>query len=135
MAEGFAPANPEQLDAHLSYLVSKYTMHGHNALVHCRGGVGRAGLFACAWMIKMGLLGPVSGIHDPAGRQLDNEMRIVEKVIEVIRKRRSAKAIETPQQVHFILQYIHWLSNHAKVLTGREALELQPVKPDPIPGS
>lgn len=35
----------------------------------------------------------------------------VEKVIEVIRRRRSVKAIETPQQVHFIIQYANWLDS------------------------
>ncbi|OAV98482.1 hypothetical protein PTTG_09015 [Puccinia triticina 1-1 BBBD Race 1] len=33
----------------------------------------------------------------------------VEKVIEVIRRRQSPKAIETPQRVHFIIQYANWL--------------------------
>ena len=120
MAEGFAPASPEQLDAHLSHLISTYTLKGHNVLVHCRGGVGRAGLFACCW--KLGLFGPLIGIHDPTGQSLEGEMNLVERVIEVIRKRRSAKAIETPQQVHFILRYIHWLSTTGQVVNANEVV-------------
>lgn len=123
MAEGFAPPSPEVLDAHLSTLITRYTLQGKNCLVHCRGGVGRAGLFACSWMIKLGLLGNIISIQDPNNRTLDNEMKIVEKVIQVIRKRRSAKAIETPQQVQFILQYIHWLACEGRSVTARQILK------------
>lgn len=135
MAEGFAPPSPEVLDAHLSSLITRYTLQGKNCLVHCRGGVGRAGLFACSWMIKLGLLGQVvdtnnsnnnESSNSSAGQHqyhLENEMKIVEKVIEVIRKRRSAKAIETPQQVQFILQYTHWLATTGRHVTARQVLE------------
>lgn len=122
MAEGFAPASPEQIDAHLRHIISTYSLKGHNVLVHCRGGVGRAGLFACSWMLKMGLFGPVVGTHDPAGQHLDAELALVERVIEVIRKRRSLKAIETPQQVHFLLQYIHWLAATGQVVNASDVL-------------
>lgn len=123
MAEGFAPPSPEVLDAHLSSLITRYTLQGKNCLVHCRGGVGRAGLFACSWMIKLGLLGQVVKINDPNEKTLEYEMKIVEKVIAVIRKRRSAKAIETPQQVQFILQYTHWLACHGRHVTARQVLQ------------
>ena len=122
MAEGFAPSSPEQLDAHLSHLITKYTLHGQNVLVHCRGGVGRAGLFACCWMLKLGLFGPIVGIQDPHGGNVDSELGMVEKVVEVVRKRRSLKAIETPQQVHFLLQYVHWLACNGQVVTANEVL-------------
>ena len=54
------------LSDQLDFLIQKYTLLGHNILVHCRGGVGRAGLVACCWMLKMGLCGwiqeaPVNG--------------------------------------------------------------------------
>jgi protein-tyrosine phosphatase len=123
MAEGFAPPSPEVLDSHLSYLITKYTLRGQNCLVHCRGGVGRAGLFACSWMIKLGLLGPITAIHDPSYNFLEKEMQIVENVIAVIRKRRSAKAIETPQQVQFILQYVHWLASSGRQVTATEIMQ------------
>lgn len=122
MAEGFAPASPEQLDAHLRHIITTYSLKGHNVLVHCRGGVGRAGLFACAWMLKMGLFGPIVGMHDAAGQHLDNELRTIERVIEVIRRRRSLKAIETPAQVQFMLQYVHWLSTNAQILSAGDVL-------------
>lgn len=123
MAEGFAPSSPSIVDGHLTHLITRYTLRGHNVLVHCRGGVGRAGLFSCCWMIKLGLLGPISGIHDPTGNSIQQEMSVVERVIEVIRKRRSAKAIETPQQVHFILQYVHWLSTAGRQISTKQVLE------------
>ena len=142
MAEGYAPDTPDVLDSQLSYLITKYTLRGHSALVHCRGGVGRAGLLACSWMIKLGLLGSIVQIHDnnnnsnnnnesnihhhlnhnQSSAALNQEMKVVEKVIEIVRKRRSAKAIETPQQVHFILQYVNWLSQHARQVTARDLL-------------
>ncbi|KAG1725181.1 hypothetical protein EDB19DRAFT_1756955, partial [Suillus lakei] len=30
-------------------------MRGASVLVHCRGGLGRAGLVACCWTLKIGL--------------------------------------------------------------------------------
>lgn len=45
------------LNDQLDFLIQKYTIQGQNILVHCRGGVGRAGLVACCWMLKMGLCG------------------------------------------------------------------------------
>jgi len=74
-------------------------------------------------MIKLGLLGQVINIHDPNNKSLDKELEIVEKVIAVIRKRRSAKAIETPQQVQFILQYTHWLASTGRHVTARQVLQ------------
>ena len=118
MAEGYAPSSPDVLDAHLSRIICKYTLKGHNVLVHCRGGVGRAGLFACGWMLKLGLLGPLPTynrvLYGEEGRTLNEEIHLLEKVIDVIRRRRSAKAIETPQQVHFLLKYILWLATEGK---------------------
>jgi hypothetical protein len=151
-------------------------------LVHCRGGVGRAGLIACCWMLKMGLCGwirrmdspqvehpfrsffnnntlevspgpvpnsalpngvsPSSPFHQngsnlnhnndppdsayPKGNfsekrpkgspsphpltlvRLDT-MDVVERVIRVVRRRRSVKAIETFEQVHFLVQFVEHL--------------------------
>jgi hypothetical protein len=155
-------------------------------LVHCRGGVGRAGLIACCWMLKMGLCGwirrmdfpplehpfqsffnnnalevspdsvngnsntdPIAahsngvsstppwpqngstynatadsnqpresppekrpnGIpHTLALVRLDT-MDLVERAIRVVRRRRSVKAIETFEQVHFLVQFVEFLRN------------------------
>ncbi|KAH9440553.1 hypothetical protein MJO28_016238 [Puccinia striiformis f. sp. tritici] len=208
IAEGFAPQKgiPE-LNEILDTVINDYTSKGVDVLCHCRGGVGRAGLVACCWMLKIGLINKPSLISDhsspisshpdhhlssassqtvdsvthspsfmasnyqdqfnynnsnshsnfnsnsstthqiPAPPPTHNQLPTnnnsntnndvfafrsdslslvpknsvlgqVEKVIEVIRRRRSAKAIETPQQVHFVLQYANWLDN----LTGNSHL-------------
>ncbi|PLW17974.1 hypothetical protein PCASD_21793 [Puccinia coronata f. sp. avenae] len=172
IAEGFAPQKGiKEVNEVLDQVIKNYTVQGIDVLCHCRGGVGRAGLVACCWMLKIGLINKPSLIADPnssspihsphhphhhhhnndnnnppiqpsfgssnyqdqftfqAGQQhppppvpdifsfvdghqlapKNSVLGQVEKVIEVIRRRRSAKAIETPQQVHFIIQYAHWL--------------------------
>ncbi|GAA6004008.1 hypothetical protein JCM10207_006511 [Rhodosporidiobolus poonsookiae] len=107
MVEGFAPDSPEMLDGHLARIVQDYTLKGKSALSHCRGGIGRAGLVASCWMLKMGLV----STDVPFARE--EPMRIVERVVELIRKRRSVKAIETAHQVHFLLQYVTYLQQQA----------------------
>lgn len=102
-------------------------------LVHCRGGVGRAGLFACCWMLKLGLCGWIETDMPPSSAtSTDSEIKredvppetfrwdsdtvvrrdtlqLVERVIEVVRRRRSVKAIETLEQVQFLVEYIDYL--------------------------
>ncbi|KAK4698341.1 hypothetical protein P7C70_g7941, partial [Phenoliferia sp. Uapishka_3] len=108
MVEGFAPASPAVLDAHLNRLIRVHTLRGESVLAHCRGGIGRAGLVACCWIVKCGLVGGV-------GEGREQAMGVLERVIEVVRRRRSVKAIETPQQVHFLLDYILFLQSAARV--------------------
>src|ERR1700723_700055 len=55
--EGLAPLEPATLDSYLTRLIGSYTQQGIPILVHCRGGVGRAGLIACCWILKLGLCG------------------------------------------------------------------------------
>lgn len=115
MAEGFAPSCTATIDAAITSVVTDYTLRGLSVLVHCRGGVGRAGLIACTWMLKMGLVGPPvdgaisisSGAHPPSGLPVADDsdaegqklLHTVERLIETIRRRRSPKAIETAEQV------------------------------------
>jgi protein-tyrosine phosphatase len=56
MAEGFCPTDVSMADNIITNVVEQYTLRGVNVLVHCRGGVGRAGIIACTWMLKMGLV-------------------------------------------------------------------------------
>lgn len=104
MLEGFAPASAEQLDADLAHIVRDYTLRGFSVLAHCRGGIGRAGLVASCWMLKMGLVAippaslsdstPVSAglardvssdnLADPPAETLE----VLVRVIELIRRRR-----------------------------------------------
>lgn len=103
IAEGFAPTDPARFDSIISAIVFNYSMRGASVLVHCRGGVGRAGLVACAWIFKMGLVwrAPHSDAA-PSTRRSAQVMDIVLRLIDVVRKRRSPKAIETAEQARFL---------------------------------
>lgn len=166
--EGFAPLDVAVLNGHLNALIQRYTLRGISVLVHCRGGVGRAGLIACCWMLKMGLCGWIRKIEqlpsqDTLNVFLNNHLEVspdttsepndplsngaaiatstpptrpnhyingitdspqthstmvnyrhalerietvdlVERAVRVVRRRRSVKAIETFEQVHFLVQ-------------------------------
>ncbi|KAH7888379.1 phosphatases II [Phlebopus sp. FC_14] len=136
LPEGFAPLSPQSLDANLVHIIETYTLHGVPVLVHCRGGVGRAGLVACCWMLKLGLCGWIEtdvGLGSPVPDTGDTDamssgdylgknfqwnsntvlrrdtLQLVERVIGVVRRRRSAKAIETLEQVQFLVEYVDYL--------------------------
>ncbi|KIY74266.1 phosphatases II [Cylindrobasidium torrendii FP15055 ss-10] len=112
--EGLPPSlYPSSLDEHLTKLISKYTLNGVPVLVHCRGGVGRAGVVACCWMIRVGLCGTIP-CDLGAGSTQNNSpsiktLEIVRKAIDVVRVRRSTKAIETYEQVKFLVEYVDYL--------------------------
>lgn len=109
------------------------------------GGVGRAGMTACAWAIKMGFVQPHPSlvIVEEAARQRYNlihgispssnsstpiapsaaipaelehqiVMSMVERVIAMIRCRRGLKAIESFEQVAFLMRYVGWLRQGAR---------------------
>jgi len=119
--EGLAPLTPASLDIHLTDLINTFTLRGVPVLIHCRGGVGRAGVVACCWLIKLGLCGWVepdgkavpcttSSSHPgsiPSARK--DTISFVEKVIAVVRKRRSLKAVETYEQVGFLVDFVEYL--------------------------
>ena len=116
--EGLPPADPATLDAHLCKLIDSYTLRGLPVLVHCRGGVGRAGIIACCWMLKLGLCGwldtaDFQQADDTSGGVPPETMRLVERLIGVVRRRRSPKAIETYEQVKFLVDYVEFLRERA----------------------
>ncbi|KIJ36751.1 hypothetical protein M422DRAFT_179064 [Sphaerobolus stellatus SS14] len=131
--EGLTPISPAFIDYHLTNIIHQYTLQGVPVLVHCRGGVGRAGLVACCWILKLGLCGwlnhqqphqqqqqpGVGSQYDPQ-YQPDNSpphgmkirgdtISLVERVISVMRRRRSVKAIETYEQVRFLVEFVEWM--------------------------
>ncbi|KDQ21490.1 hypothetical protein BOTBODRAFT_40259 [Botryobasidium botryosum FD-172 SS1] len=145
MPEGLGPLSPAAVNAHLEFLIGRYTVRGQHLLVHCRGGVGRAGLFACCWILKMGLCGRLGGDGErgsgnggpgsrstsrnsdgsgsssspgsnggsgPSGAMMGAQrdaMELVERVVRVVRRRRSLKAIETYEQVRFLIDFVEFL--------------------------
>ncbi|KAH9895047.1 phosphatases II [Cubamyces lactineus] len=129
--EGLPPNDPAMLDSHLSKLIDTYTLRGSAILVHCRGGVGRAGIIACCWMLKLGLCGwldtedsdvsmrnsAATSDHaqDQEATLIDQKtMRLVERLIAVVRRRRSPKAIETYEQVKFLVDYVEFLRDQVE---------------------
>ncbi|WVR07837.1 hypothetical protein IAU60_004880 [Kwoniella sp. DSM 27419] len=124
MPDGFTPVSLALFDSQVTLIATKYSLQGTNVLVHCRGGVGRAGLTACAWAIKMGYVQPhpslqlieasshrQNGVKAPLPAELEHQivMSIVERVIAMIRSRRGLKAIESFEQVQFLAKYVGWL--------------------------
>ncbi|TXT07418.1 hypothetical protein VHUM_03138 [Vanrija humicola] len=116
MPDGFTPVSLQLFDAQVTLIATKYSLKGINVLVHCRGGIGRAGLTACAWAIKMGFVQPhptLAAAAEQATIVSAEEhcvvMSVVERVIAMIRSRRGLKAIETYEQVQFLATYVSWL--------------------------
>ncbi|CAH1765440.1 18125_t:CDS:2 [Entrophospora sp. SA101] len=102
MIEGGCPDSLDQIDQ-VVLQIDQHIKQGKNVLGHCRGGVGRAGLVACCWLLKTQFC-------------LD-----ADRAIQLVRMRRSSKAIETLQQVDFIVQYsnyVKWnLNENQKLLS------------------
>lgn len=131
LPEGLAPLSPQSLDADLDRIIERYTLQGISVLVHCRGGVGRAGLLACCWMLKLGLCGwietdvlPNTTSDDAPPESLRwntdtivrrGTLQLVERAIEVARRRRSVKAIETLEQVQFLVEYVDYLRTCGRI--------------------
>ncbi|WVN90678.1 uncharacterized protein L203_105920 [Cryptococcus depauperatus CBS 7841] len=140
MPDGFTPVSIELFDAQVTLIVTRYSLQGVNVLVHCRGGVGRAGITACAWAIKMGFVQPhpslaiveeasrrrsstfnnssssISSATSAPPAELEHQivMSIVERVIAMIRCRRGLKAIESYEQVQFLARYVASLRENAR---------------------
>ncbi|WFD31049.1 hypothetical protein MSPP1_002079 [Malassezia sp. CBS 17886] len=116
IAEGFAPTDLVRFDVVMTNLIQNYTLRGASILVHCRGGVGRAGLVACGWILKMGLAAADSTVRRracllsadlvPESTQI---LQTVLKLISVVRKRRSPRAIETAEQAQFLMEYVRFI--------------------------
>ncbi|EPT02684.1 phosphatases II [Fomitopsis schrenkii] len=123
--EGLTPASISDFDVQLDKLIESYTLDGKPVLVHCRGGVGRAGLVACCWMLRLGLCGWMDDAPLPKSTASEDlldwdaqteaalpirrdTMQLVERVISVIRRRRSPKAVETYEQVRFLVDFVEF---------------------------
>ncbi|EUC64114.1 DSPc domain protein [Rhizoctonia solani AG-3 Rhs1AP] len=149
MPEGLCPLSVQTISEHMDQIIRDYTLAGKHVLAHCRGGVGRAGLVACVWMLKLGICGPpqprqqqdpntqqtiipdssdtvqTTKVREPVVRNptiqtppeyLMHERKVprdsvelLERVVYIIRRQRSVKAIETYEQVRFLLEFIEYL--------------------------
>ncbi|KAI8845272.1 protein-tyrosine phosphatase-like protein [Chytriomyces cf. hyalinus JEL632] len=80
---------PERLEDVVDVIdaIDAQLRQGVNVLIHCRGGVGRAGLIACCLLLKKKFVANA------------------ERAIQFVRIRRSLKAIETMRQEDFITAY------------------------------
>ncbi|CEI98555.1 hypothetical protein RMCBS344292_12662 [Rhizopus microsporus] len=103
MIEGSCPETIEEAQ-HAIHIVNNEMNKGNNVLVHCRGGVGRAGLFACCWLLE-------NSLCDTA-----------ERAIAIVRTQRSPKAIETLRQADYIIQYAKSLKQRSKLTEQHQTL-------------
>lgn len=97
--------------------------------------MGRAGLVACCWALKLGLCGwietqpsrasrlsftaPEDLSELPPSEETMNGVRrdtfqLVERVITLVRRRRSYKAVETFEQVKFLVDYVDFLRKKSR---------------------
>ncbi|CUA66715.1 hypothetical protein RSOLAG22IIIB_00162 [Rhizoctonia solani] len=149
MPEGLCPLSVQVMSEHMDQIIRDYTLAGKHVLAHCRGGVGRAGLVACVWMLKLGICGPPQSRqqHDPTTQQTTtpdsadtvqtpnvrepvirdpmtqtppedlmrerkvprDSLELLERAVYIIRRQRSVKAIETYEQVRFLLEFIEYM--------------------------
>ena len=60
-------------------------------------------------------------VRSPVAASNDDTVRLVERVIFLLRRRRSAKAIETYEQVRFMVDYAEFL--RAKAHAGKQSMD------------
>ncbi|KAF9101220.1 hypothetical protein BGX27_011561 [Mortierella sp. AM989] len=89
MVEGSTPYSFAEMDSVLDKM-DETTRNGQNVLAHCRGGVGRAAVVACCWLLRL------------------RYFRDHREVIEWVRAQRSPKAIETKEQAQFVAGFHLW---------------------------
>ena len=95
IVEMFAPADMH-FAAKMIDLVLGHLESGRRTVLHCRGGVGRAGMLGACLLIRMGL---ASGPGD---------------AIKLVRRRRCKRAVESRSQEKFIVEYTRFRADHAE---------------------
>ncbi|GJJ74196.1 hypothetical protein EMPS_06554 [Entomortierella parvispora] len=89
MVEGSTPYSFAEMEKVLDR-IDETTKRGENVLVHCRGGVGRAAVVACCWLLRL--------------RYFQDYV----DTVEWVRAQRSPKAIETREQMQFVAGFQLW---------------------------
>lgn len=126
MPEGFAGPDVESVRVDMRRVVEEYTAQGRDVLVHCRGGLGRAGVIAACWALEVGWLGAVPPLGREGVQQGQSgrggveraSLVLVERAVALLRRRRSTKAIETAEQVLFLLRYVEAMRMDATGMSG-----------------
>lgn len=77
-------------------------------------------MVGCCWLLKLGLCGWIETGWSGGGWSSDvvrrDTLQLVERVIGVVRRRRSVKAVETYEQVKFLVEYVDYLRERGGVL-------------------
>ena len=116
MPEGLHPPNLSDFYDRIGIILHEYTFKGVDVLAHCRGGVGRASLIACAWILRMGLVPDTLTPSSQLGvDEYTHVLHILRSTISIVRRRRSIKAIETYEQVAFLYDFVILLRQKAQV--------------------
>ncbi|KAF9541898.1 hypothetical protein EC957_002603 [Mortierella hygrophila] len=89
MLEGSTPYSFAEMDLVLDKM-DETAKKGQNVLAHCRGGVGRAAVVACCWLLRL------------------RYFKDHREVIGWVRAQRSPKAIETVEQAQFVAGFQLW---------------------------
>eukprot|EP01063_Lacrimia_lanifica_P012176 TRINITY_DN1878_c0_g1_i1.p1 TRINITY_DN1878_c0_g1~~TRINITY_DN1878_c0_g1_i1.p1 ORF type:complete len:370 (+),score=109.58 TRINITY_DN1878_c0_g1_i1:40-1149(+) len=98
MIEMAAPPHPSDLDRDVVAPMVREVLRGGSVLIHCRGGVGRAGLQAACMVLRLG------------------EAASADEAVAIIRQRRDPRAVESQTQLTFVNKYATWLAlNHRKL--------------------
>jgi atypical dual specificity phosphatase len=98
----YPPDNMDVIDD-IIMNIEKVILAGKAVLVHCGGGVGRAGSILACYILKNGLDGNIKNNSNPTMSGIES--------IEKIRELRP-KSIETLQQEEFIKEYCNYLWKH-----------------------
>ncbi|KAI9104436.1 protein-tyrosine phosphatase-like protein [Phlyctochytrium arcticum] len=93
MIEGSSPTDFPSLHT-IILAITQLINSGTSVLCHCRGGVGRAGLVACCYLLYT------------------RQIRSPDRSIRYVRIMRSPKAIETMRQEDYIKAYAKWLTEN-----------------------
>ncbi|KAI8801846.1 protein-tyrosine phosphatase-like protein [Cladochytrium replicatum] len=107
IVEGQCPQTMGELETVL-IKIDERVRSGAHVLSHCRGGIGRAGLVACCFLLRNGYLSTA------------------DRAIQFVRMRRSPKAIETIMQEDYIRRYEEWIKKQRRGVGDKEEAGSEP---------
>mmetsp|Transcript_17607 Transcript_17607/g.29728 ORF Transcript_17607/g.29728 Transcript_17607/m.29728 type:complete len:108 (-) Transcript_17607:3-326(-) len=78
-----------------------------NVMIHCRGGIGRAGMLGCN--ILSHLLD--TRRMKESAEAAEQKMKGAQFIIDIVRRKRDRRAVESQKQVDFVFQFHQYLLN------------------------